>query len=155
MLYSSVIRQKGESRNGGNKRAKHAKFSEKRTFLTSWYAHLRTCAYHGVRNVRFSENLACFAFMLLRFEIRPFVLLPTYLQWRTRRWCFRLLWIDWIIPSKSLWDIHIDVPSYSRDIWGITLTLPIFVNINFVIVTLLILKRCSKHLFKVNHRSIF
>ena len=30
----SVIRQKGESQNGSNKTAKHAKFSEKRTFFT-------------------------------------------------------------------------------------------------------------------------
>ena len=30
---SPVIRQKGESQNGGNKKTKHAKFSEKRTFL--------------------------------------------------------------------------------------------------------------------------
>ena len=37
----SVIRQKGESQNGGNKKAKHAKVSKKRTFLTPWYAHLR------------------------------------------------------------------------------------------------------------------
>ena len=29
----SVIRQKGESQNGGNKKAKHAKFSEKQAFL--------------------------------------------------------------------------------------------------------------------------
>ena len=50
----SVIRQKGESQNGGNKKAKQAKFSEKRTFLTPW----------GVRNVLFSKNLACFAFLL-------------------------------------------------------------------------------------------
>ena len=32
---SLVIGQKGESQNGGNKKTKHAKFSEKRTFLTS------------------------------------------------------------------------------------------------------------------------
>ena len=31
---SSVIWQKGESQNGGNKNTKHAKFSEKRTFFT-------------------------------------------------------------------------------------------------------------------------
>ena len=31
---SSVIRQKGESENGCFKKTKHAKFSEKRTFLT-------------------------------------------------------------------------------------------------------------------------
>ena len=33
---SSVIRQKGESQNGCFKKTKHAKFSEKRTFLTPW-----------------------------------------------------------------------------------------------------------------------
>ena len=38
---SSVIRQKGESQNGCFKKKKHAKFSEKRSFLNSWYAHLR------------------------------------------------------------------------------------------------------------------
>ena len=42
---SSVIRQKGESRNGCFKRTKHAKFSEKRTFLTPWYAHQRLNVY--------------------------------------------------------------------------------------------------------------
>ena len=36
-----VIREKGESQNGGKKKAKHAKFSEKRTFITPWYAHER------------------------------------------------------------------------------------------------------------------
>ena len=30
---ASVVRQKGESQNGGFKKTKHAKFSEKRTFL--------------------------------------------------------------------------------------------------------------------------
>ena len=55
---SSVIRQKGESQNEGSRNAKHAKFSEKQTFR------VRTCTYQGVRNVRFSENLACFAFLL-------------------------------------------------------------------------------------------
>ena len=39
----SVIRQKGESQNGCLKKTKHAKFSEKRTFLTPWYAHI---SYH-------------------------------------------------------------------------------------------------------------
>ena len=33
-VNSSVIRQKGESQNGCFKKAKHAKFSEKQTFLT-------------------------------------------------------------------------------------------------------------------------
>ena len=35
----------------------------------------RTCAYQGLRNVRFSENLACFVFLKTHFEIRPFTLL--------------------------------------------------------------------------------
>ena len=37
MYKSSLIRQKGESQ----EKAKHAKFSEKRIFLTPWYAHVR------------------------------------------------------------------------------------------------------------------
>ena len=32
MMFSSAIRQKGESQNGGNKKAKHAKFSFFRKF---------------------------------------------------------------------------------------------------------------------------
>ena len=37
----SVIRQKGEFQNGCFKKTKHAKFSEKRTFLTPLYTHVR------------------------------------------------------------------------------------------------------------------
>ena len=37
----SVIRQKVESRNGCFKKTNHVKFSEKRTFRTPWYAHVR------------------------------------------------------------------------------------------------------------------
>ena len=38
---SSVIRQKGGSQNGYFKKTKHAKFSEKRTFLNPWHVHVR------------------------------------------------------------------------------------------------------------------
>ena len=38
----SVIREIGESENGCFKKTKHAKFSEKRIFLTPWYAHVRS-----------------------------------------------------------------------------------------------------------------
>ena len=41
MNSSSVIRQKGKSHNGYYKKTKLAKFSEKRRFLTHWYAHVR------------------------------------------------------------------------------------------------------------------
>ena len=40
-LKSSVVRQKCESQNGCFKKTKHARFSEKRTFLTPWYAYVR------------------------------------------------------------------------------------------------------------------
>ena len=33
-MKSSVIKQKGESQNGGNKKTRYAKFSEKWLFLT-------------------------------------------------------------------------------------------------------------------------
>ena len=55
---SSVIRQRGESESGCFKKPKHAKFSEKRTFFTPV-----SCADQGVKNVCFSENLACFVFL--------------------------------------------------------------------------------------------
>ena len=42
-VISSVIRQKCESQNGCFKKTKCAKFSEKQTFLTHWYAHVRVC----------------------------------------------------------------------------------------------------------------
>ena len=43
------------------KKTKHVKFSEKRTFLIPWYAHVRNIWI--VRNVCFSEYLACFVFL--------------------------------------------------------------------------------------------
>ena len=73
------------------KKTRHVKFSEKRTFIYKWVRNvcfsenltcfffletplLRfTCAYQGVRNVRFSENLTCFLFFkktpVLRFAL--------------------------------------------------------------------------------------
>ena len=52
-MSSSVIRKKGESCNGGNKKTKHEKTNNSYPLLRT-----RTCAHQGVRNVRFSENLA-------------------------------------------------------------------------------------------------
>ena len=43
----------------------------------------RTCTYKGVKNVRFSENLASFDSCYFRFEIRPFAILPTL--WSARK----------------------------------------------------------------------
>ena len=68
---SLVIRQKSESQNACYKKTRHAKFSEKRTFL------ICTRACQRVRTVCFSENLACFVFLNTHFKVRPFALLPT------------------------------------------------------------------------------
>ena len=46
-VKSSVIRQRGESQNGGNKKAKHGKLP-------------CTCADQGIRNIHFSENVFAF-----------------------------------------------------------------------------------------------
>ena len=69
---SSVIRQKGESHNGCFKKTKNAKFSETRTFLTPWYAHVHMCACQGVRNFLFWGTLACFVFLKHKFWDSPF-----------------------------------------------------------------------------------
>ena len=74
LKISSAIRQKGKSQNGWFKKTKHVKFSEKQIFLTP-------CAYQGVKNVRFSENLTCFVFLKHPFEIRLSALLPTISLW--------------------------------------------------------------------------
>ena len=72
-VKSSVIREKGESQNGCFKKTKHVKFSEKRTFFTTWYAQVR--AYQGIENVRFLKNLACFVFLKHPFWDSPFCLI--------------------------------------------------------------------------------
>ena len=46
-IKTSVIRQKEESQNRCFQKAKHVKFSAKRTFLTPWYAHIRADICYG------------------------------------------------------------------------------------------------------------
>ena len=62
-----------EPENGGNKKTKQAKFSEKRTFL-SLIICTCTYAYPKVRDVRFLENVACLVFLLPSFYDLPFCL---------------------------------------------------------------------------------
>ena len=71
-LNSSVIKQKGESQNECSKKTKHAKFPKNDYFLSHF---LRSCAYQGVKNVRFSENLSCFVFLKYPFWDSPFCLI--------------------------------------------------------------------------------
>ena len=66
-----VIRRKAESQNGGNKKTKHAKFSEKRTFLTP------RVRIRGIKMFVFRKIWGALFPCYLRFEIRPFVLSPT------------------------------------------------------------------------------
>ena len=51
---------RGESESGGTKKTKHAKFSKK----NEHFLFADTHTYVGVRNFRFSKNLACFVFLL-------------------------------------------------------------------------------------------
>ena len=74
---SLVIRQKGKYQNGGNKKTKHAKFSEK-TNVSYPLIHTRTCAYQGVRNVWLffffgKFDVLCFLVTsVLRFALLPY-----------------------------------------------------------------------------------
>ena len=76
---SLVIRQKGKYQNGGNKKTKHAKFSEK-TNVSYPLIHTRTCVYQGVRNVQvflvffFGKfDVLCFLVTsVLRFALLPY-----------------------------------------------------------------------------------
>ena len=58
----------------------HISYPDTHTYIlcvSEGYAHVRTCAYQGVRNVLFSENLAYLFSCNTLFEIHPFALLPT------------------------------------------------------------------------------
>ena len=68
---SSVIRQKGESQNGSNKKTKHAKFSEK-TNTSSLRTSIRWYEMFTLRKI-WRNLFSCY----LRFEIRPLALLST------------------------------------------------------------------------------
>ena len=70
---SSVIRQQCKSQNGCFKKQSTPNFPKNEHFLPP-DAHT---AHHGVINVCFSENLACFVFWSTRCEIRFFAWLPT------------------------------------------------------------------------------
>ena len=109
-LISSVIRQKGEPQNGCFKKTKHAKFFEKRIFLTPLHTFLTyVCVswgkkssffekygvlsvYQGVRNSRFSKNLACFVFLKHLFWDSPFWLITNDLLDSVRYLVSTILW---------------------------------------------------------------
>ena len=61
-----VIQQKCESRSGGKKKTNHTKFSKKQTNIFYLLISTHTFLTH-IRNVCFSENLACLVFLLPSF----------------------------------------------------------------------------------------
>ena len=82
-MYSSVIRQKGESRTGCFKKTKHVKFSEK---------------------TNISENLTCFVFLKHLFWDSPFCFITDVLS-DIMLWYARAMLILWLY-LKSYWNNH-------------------------------------------------
>ena len=74
-MSSLVIRQKDKSRKKKKSKARQI-FRNTNNFYSLIRTSVHTYEYQGVRNVHFSENLECFVFLLLRFEICRFALLP-------------------------------------------------------------------------------
>ena len=60
--------------------------------------HVRTCAYQGVRNVRFLENLACFAFLLPPFWDSHFCLVTDDIIHTS--WAFIFSYLDTTLKLK-------------------------------------------------------
>ena len=86
-IIALAIIQKRESQHGDNKKAKHAKFSEK-TNISCTPICTSTCAYQKVRNVRFSENVACFVlssppyhYYWQLYLFQTFITLPIFITW--------------------------------------------------------------------------
>ena len=75
----SVIKQKGESQNGGNNKTKHTKFSKKTPIISyTWYAPV----YVRMRREEmfvFPENLTLSVFLFPPFWDSPFCLTDEYM----------------------------------------------------------------------------
>ena len=72
-LCLSAIRLKGESQNGCFRNKARQIF--RKTNISYTLVCTRKCAYQGVRNVYFSENLACFVFLKHPFWDSPICLI--------------------------------------------------------------------------------
>ena len=101
---SSVIRQKGESQNGCFQKTKARQIFRK-TNISYPLIRTRASAYQGVRNIRFSENLACFCFFetpVLRFTLLPYYRQTTKLRAEVTNNSFK----DWFLSSVLLTDLR-------------------------------------------------
>ena len=83
----SVIRQKRESQNEGNKKTKHTTFSKKQAFFTYWYVHLR---------VRTRVRFSC----CLHFENSPFCLTIDELSFRN--FCLKFNSNSFMLDHRNL-----------------------------------------------------
>ena len=72
----SMTQQKGEFYNGGNKKAKHTKFSKKNPNISHPLISTRMYEYQGVRNVRFFGKFSVLCFLVT--SVLRCALLPYY-----------------------------------------------------------------------------
>ena len=94
-MISTEINQKGECQNGCFKTTKHAKFSEKQTFLTPWYIHTHTHTHTHTHS--FSKfGVLCF----LEKPILRFVLLLYYQR-------YQLFWNHTFSSQMSSWEFFV------------------------------------------------
>ena len=84
LYISSVIRQKGESQNKCFKKIKHAKFSEKLTFLIPRYAHVQEPIRRWEMFLFSKICVLCF----LETPILRFALLPYYRRYKESLYIF-------------------------------------------------------------------
>ena len=87
LQLSSVIRQKGKSKNGCFKKTKHAEFPPKWTFLTPWYAHVLLC----IRGYQFFGKFGVLCF--LETPVFRFALLRYYQRTNCSYWKIFSKWI--------------------------------------------------------------
>ena len=73
---------------GSHPFSRYAIFFEKLTFLIPWYAHLRTCAYQGVRNNIFSKKCVPTEWITLRYACAC----PEWWQKISQRYLKNELW---------------------------------------------------------------
>ena len=77
----------------------------------AWKTKTSTCAYQGVRNIRFSENLACFVFLKHPFWYSPFCFITdeivnlNFQELSYSQWVQNTIFPDGNIFFSILWEI--------------------------------------------------
>ena len=116
IFYARITVKKVLSRNGCFKKIKHTKFSEKQTFLTPWYAHVRKKCSRG-KKCWFFGNFGVLCFLetpVLRFAF--FALLPRNFSITSDEISMILSWFSRSHPFMSLPYIH-----FIQNLWKIAI----------------------------------